>query len=581
MHLLRANAVRLRRRLRESEAAFIGLAAIVGLAAGLATNLIGLVAHLIQHLFYGVEVNRLSAIGSIHHPWKLLTLPLGGLLMVAGSHYLRRRSTGQIDVVEANALHGGRIPWIDNLIVSAQTIVSNGFGASVGLEAAYAQAGGGIASLLGQWFALRRNDLRVLVGAGAGAGIGAAFGAPLAGAFYAFEIVIGAYTPAAIAPVAAATLASAFVTRSLGVEPFLIATTTATRAITIVDYLAYAVLGLACALAGITVMRLVAAVESRVQSNPFFSRWAPVIGGVVLMPLAYLSPQTLSSGHGALHLDLALQPALAFLATVILLKVTASVISLSFGFRGGLFFASMFLGSLLGQGYAEVINMGDFGFTLDATDAALVGMAALSVSIVGGPMTLAMLTIETTHDFALMGVVLTASLLASAYTRERFGYSFSTWRLHLRGSRIRSPRDIGWTAMLTAGRIMRKDWVSLPEALSVDAFRASVPLGSTSKVVVVDSDGHYRGILQTALGYSPDLDQATTIGSLAQLGEVTLEPHTDIVEMLRRFEDNAADELAVLDAELRVLGVVSENHARRRYFEEMERSQKAVYGESA
>lgn len=580
MHLLRANAVRLRRRLRESEAAFIGLAAIVGLAAGVATNLIGLVAHLIQHLFYGVAVNRLSAIGSIHHPWKLLALPLGGLLMVAGNHYLRRRSTGQIDVVEANALHGGRIPWIDNLIVSAQTIVSNGFGASVGLEAAYAQAGGGIASLLGQWFALRRNDLRVLVGAGAGAGIGAAFGAPLAGAFYAFEIVIGAYTPAAIAPVAAATLASAFVTRSLGVEPFLIATTTATRAITIVDYLAYAALGLACALAGIAVMRLVAVVESRVQSSSRLSRWAPVIGGVVLMPLAYLSPQTLSSGHGALHLDLALQPALAFLATVILLKVAASVISLSFGFRGGLFFASMFLGSLLGQGYAELINMGGFGFTLDTTDAALVGMAALSVSIVGGPMTLAMLTIETTHDFALMGVVLTASLLASAYTRERFGYSFSTWRLHLRGSRIRSPRDIGWTTMLTAGRIMRKDWVNLPEALSVDAFRASVPLGSTSKVVVVDSDGHYRGILQTALGYSPDLDQVTPIGSLAQLGEVTLDPSTDIVEMLHRFEDNAADELAVIDVERRVLGVVSENHARRRYFEEMERSQKALYGEA-
>jgi len=225
--------------------------------------------------------------------------------------------------------------------------------------------------------------------------------------------------------------------------------------------------------------------------------------------------------------------------------------------------------------------MGGFGFTLDTTDAALVGMAALSVSIVGGPMTLAMLTIETTHDFALMGVVLTASLLASAYTRERFGYSFSTWRLHLRGSRIRSPRDIGWTAMLTAGRIMRKDWVTLPEALSVEAFRASVPLGSTSKVVVVDSDGHYRGILQTALGYSPDLDPAMPIGSLAQLGEVTLDPSTDIVEMLHRFEDNAADELAVIDVERRVLGVVSENHARRRYFEEMERSQKALYGESS
>jgi CIC family chloride channel protein len=580
LHFLRANAVRWRRRLRESEAALIALAALVGLAAGVATNIIGLLAHLIQHLFYGVDVNRLSALGSIRHPSKLLALPLGGLLMVAGNHYLRRRSKGQIDVVEANALHGGRIPWIDNLIVSAQTIVSNGFGASVGLEAAYAQAGGGIASLLGQAFALRRNDLRVLVGAGAGAGIGAAFGAPLAGAFYAFEIVIGAYTPAAIAPVAAAALASAFVTRGLGVQPFLLATTTAARAITLLDYLAYAALGLVCALVGIGMMRLVAAAESAVLSRPALSRWAPVAGGLMLMPLAYLSPQTLSSGHGALHLDLALQPALGFLAAVIVLKVAASVISLSFGFRGGLFFASMFVGSLVGQGFAELVDISGLALKLDPTDAALVGMAALSVSIVGGPMTLAMLTIETTHDFALMGVVLTASLIASAWTRERFGYSFSTWRLHLRGSRIRSPRDIGWTAMLTASRIMRKDWVSLPEALSVEAFRATVPLGSTSKVVVCDSDGHYRGILQTAIGYSPDLEPTATIGSLAQLGDVALDPGTDIVEMLRRFEDNAADELAVLDAEHRVLGVVSEMHARRRYFEEMERSQKALFGEA-
>jgi CIC family chloride channel protein len=580
MHFLRANAVRLRKRLRESEGAFIVLAALVGLAAGVATNAIGEVAHQIQHLFYGVSINRLSALGSIHHPWKLLALPLGGLLMVAGNDWLRRRAKGQIDVVEANALHGGRIPWSDNLIVSAQTIVSNGFGASVGLEAAYAQAGGGMASLLGQWFALRRNDLRVLVGAGAGAGNGAAFGAPLAGAFYAFEIVIGAYTPAAIAPVAAAALASAFITRGLGVEPFLAATTSAARAITLADYLAYAVLGLVCALVGIGVMRLVAAAESRVQSSARIARWAPAIGGALLMPLAWISPQTLSSGHGALHLDLALQPALLFLATIIVLKVAASVISLSFGFRGGLFFASMFLGSLVGQAYAELVNMAGFPLQLDATDAAMVGMAALSVSIVGGPMTLAMLTIETTHDFSLMGVVLTASLIASAYTRERFGYSFSTWRLHLRGSRIRSPRDIGWIAGLTAGRIMRKDWVSLPEALSVDAFRASVPLGSTSKVVVVDPDGHYRGILQTALGYSPELEPTTTIGSLAQLGDVVLEPATDVAEMLRRFEANAADELAVVDAERRVLGVVSETHARRRYFEAMERSQKALFGEA-
>ena len=135
---------------------------------------------------------------------RLFALPVIGLELGLGSRAALRRWRTPVDVVEANALHGGSIPIRDTFIVCAQTIASNGAGASVGLEAAYAQAGGGFASLLGQWLRLRRADLRILVGAGAGAAIGAAFSAPLTGAFYAFEIVIGAYTPAAIAPVAAA-----------------------------------------------------------------------------------------------------------------------------------------------------------------------------------------------------------------------------------------------------------------------------------------------------------------------------------------------------------------------------------------
>jgi CIC family chloride channel protein len=156
---------------------------------------------------------------------------------------------------------------------------------------------------------------------------------------------------------------------------------------------------------------------------------------------------------------------------VLALKITASVISLASGFRGGLFFASLFLGSLAGQAFGEVANL--WGIAIDPNDAALVGMAALSVSIVGGSMTLAMLMLEITHDFALMGVVLTAALVSSAVTREAFGYSFSTWRLHVRGSDIRSPRDIGWLTTLTAGRMMRRDWVAVQRApaLPVSASR--------------------------------------------------------------------------------------------------------------
>lgn len=577
-HLIR-HVVRQRRRLRESELAFILLALVAGLAAGWLTNLQAFLAHCLQRLLYGVSFNRLSALDSIHHPLRLLALPAGGLALVGIAHLLRRRRRAPIDVVEGNALHSGRIPFADNLIIASQTIISNGAGASVGLEAAYAQMGGGVASMLGQWFRLRRADMRTLVGAGAGAAVGAAFGAPLAGAFYAFEIVIGTYAPASIAPVVAAALGAAFITRELGVPPYLIATSGSVE-ITTTQYLLYALLGLACALVGILVMRLVTFTEIRVGKLTRIARWRPVIGGFLLMPVAWLSPQALSAGHGALHLDLMLRPALTFLLAVLALKIVASVISLSFGFRGGLFFASMFLGSLVGQIFAGTLGLLPFGLTLDANDAALVGMSALAVAVVGGPMTLAMLVLETTHDFALMGVVLTAALVSSAFTRETFGYSFSTWRLHVRGSMIRSPRDIGWMLRLTAGRIMRTDWVSVPADLTIAGFCARVPLGSVSKAIVLDAQAHYTGIVPAAAAHAPELDPDAAIGTLAIQRETTLLPTTDIRATIALFDREGADELAVTDALGTVLGVVTERHARRRYFEEIEASQRDLFGET-
>lgn len=573
-----AFAVRQRRRLRESEAAFILLAASAGLAAGVLTIIQQFLAHGIQHVLYGVTINRLSALGSIHHPWRLLALPLGGLLLVQFGRLLARRRRQPVDVVEANALHGGRIPFIDNLIISAQTIISNGFGASVGLEAAYAQMGGGIASVLGQALKLRRNDLRTLVGAGAGAAVGAAFGAPITGAFYAFEIVIGNYTPAAIAPVMMASLAAVFVTRIAGVAPYLMAAASYEPLFT-AAYLAYAVLGCLCAGIGILIMRLVTFAEMRVQAWSHIARWRPLVGGLLLMPIAFLSPQSLSAGHGAMHLNLLLHPPIHFLLLVLLLKIAACVISLSFGFRGGLFFASLFLGSVIGQIFAEAFNRIPIGLTLGSYDAALVGMAALSVSIVGGPMTLAILILETTHDFALMGVVLVAALISSALTRETFGYSFSTWRLHVRGSAVRSPRDIGWMINLTAGRLMRKDWVAVGDGITVAEFRAKIPLGSASKAIVTDADGAYRGIVSTAAAYREDVGGDTSILPLAELEDVTLMPGTGIQAVLKAFDHSAADELAVVDDRGHVLGVVSEKYARRRYFEEVEESQRELFGE--
>ncbi len=152
-----------------------------------------------HYLSEGIGVSRI----------RLLFVPLmGGLLLGLAARAVRTRRFNEIvDPIEANALHGGRMSLRDSIWLTFTTLISNGAGASLGMEAGYSQLGAGLYSWAGRWFRLRRADLRVFVTAGAGAAIAAAFNAPLAGAFYGYELILGSYTTRALAPVVVATVA--------------------------------------------------------------------------------------------------------------------------------------------------------------------------------------------------------------------------------------------------------------------------------------------------------------------------------------------------------------------------------------
>jgi CIC family chloride channel protein len=570
----------LRQRLRTSELWLIALAVGVGGVAGLLAVVQNQISHGLQALLYGVTGSgeRLSALARIT-PLQALWLPAGGLVLgLATWAVRRRRATTLVDVVEANALHGGVLSVRDSLVVCGQTLISSGFGASVGLEAAYAQAGGAVGSYAGRRLKLRRHDMRILLGAGAGAALGAAFGAPLTGAFYAFEIVIGSYTPSAIAPVAGACLASVLTAQLAGGVPYSIHIQP-TQSPDAVAYLLYGALGLLCALAGIAIMRLVGLVDRLVRASPIPGVLRPAVGGLLLGGLALLTPQTMSAGHGALHLDLAVGMPLLLVAGVFVLKTLASSISLGFGFRGGLFFASLFLGALLGQLYAGGVDLAGIGERLSAENAALVGMGALAVAVVGGPLTMSFLVLESTRDFGVSAATLAAALVASAVVRERFGYSFSTWRAHLRGETIRSARDVGWVRTLTAGRMMRADPPAFPAEGTVAEFRRRFPLGSGSRVVLTDATGRYAGVALTASLHNDDVAPETPVVSLAINADVALSPEMNITAVMQAFDETESEEMAVVDEDRHVLGLLAETYVVRRYAHELERQHLTLYGE--
>lgn len=574
---------RLRGFVRRSEIALIGLAIMVGAGAAVLVGFTSAAVDLLHHLVFGVPWGeRLSGAMSLDSPFLAVAPAAGGLILgVTGIFIKRWRPWRPVDAIEANALRGGHMSLIDSILISLQTIVSCGFGASVGLEAGYTQIGAGIASTLGAAFKMRRSDMRTLVGCGAAGAIAAAFGAPLTGAFYAFELIIGTYTPFGLAPVIAAAISAVLVAAWLGFNNSFVTRLAPTAAITSGDLVVFFVLALVCAIVGIGIMRGVTFVEALFKKSHVPSVLQPVFGGLVVGTLALASPHILASGHGALfQIFRETGTDITALCLVVVLKSIASAVSIGSGFRGGLFFASLFLGGMVGKIFSGLVPMLVPGLAPDAGVYVTVGMTALGVAIVGGPLTMSFLALETTGDFRLSILVLTAATIVSVVVRRTFGYSFATWRLHLRGESIRSAQDVGWLRTLTVARMMRTDVAAAPFDQSIAAFRDAFPLGSTQWVVGVDAEGRYVGLVSVTDAHLADSAE-DSVATLLRNKDDALLPAMNIKEAADIFERTESEALAVLDdrANRKPIGLLSEAHVLRRYTEELEKARRDLSGE--
>ncbi len=572
---------RLRAIVRARESSLIALAALVGAIAGLVVAAMSTSVDLLHQMFFRLDAGvRLSGVLRLD-PLLALSAPLlgGAAFGIARELIARWRPDREIDPIEANALHGGRMSLLGSFIVAAQTVWSSGVGASVGLEAGYTQFASGIASRLGMAFRLRRADLRILVGCGAAGGIAGAFGAPLAGAFYGFELIIGGYSPNSLAPVAASALIGFLVAHAL--TPADIGVVAPERmAVAVHDLVIAATIGLLSAVVGILLMRGVALCETlfvRLRVRPALRT---TFGGLAVGLLAMVAPQVMSSGHGALRLSGVFTLSLWTVASIFVLKIAASIVSLGSGFRGGLFFSSLLIGALGGDLLAIALSIAWPSGHFDPNAYALIGMSALSASVVGGPLTMTFIALETTGDLWLTTAVLIAVIISAQMTREVFGYSFATWRFHLRGETIRSAADIGWMRELTVGKMMRRDIRTTAAASTIAAFRDAFPVGSTANVIAIDDDNRYAGMVRVADAHAAEVAPNKTVRDLLHQPNDMLLPGMAIKDAVLTFDRAEAEALPVVDSYLgrRVVGLLTEAYALRRYSAELERRRQELVG---
>jgi len=193
------------------------------------------------------------------------------------------------------------------------------------------------------------------------------------------------------------------------------------------------------------------------------------------------------------------------------------------------------------------------------------------------------LVLELTGSFTAALGVMVGVIVAAVTVRLTFGYSFATWRFHVRGVPIRSAHDVGWVAELTVEKLMRRDAATAPLDITIAEFRQRFHLGGTDRVFLVDGENRYAGMVHTADLHSADFDamlaeKAATHRSA--VGQFLL-PQQSIRAALDGFAAAEVEELPVIDnpSELRVIGALSEADALRRYTQALERARAEELGE--
>lgn len=480
--------------LRRSETMLhIGVALIVGLASGAG---VWLFKYLIE-LFHKLSFESLGPALSSVSPWMIALVPaVGGILVGLISHYLvgQERHHGVAGIMEAVALAGGRLRYGRIPAKAAASALSIGSGASVGPEDPSVQIGANIGSMFGQWLHLSDDRMRSLVAAGAASGIAAAFNAPIAGVFFALEIILGEITSNSMGVIVLASVISAVFTQATsGAQPaFAVPSYALNSAWELLFYLG---LGLLAGPVSALYIRLLYRIHDLYDNLRTLPRWLQTgLTGLLVGGVGIFLPQIYGVGYETIEAVLNNHsPGIFLLLVLMIAKLVLTPVSLAGGFMGGVFAPSLFIGAMLGGAFGESAAMLFPGLGIDPPAFAMVGMAAVLAGAVHTPLTAIILLFEMTNDYHIILPLMFSVVVSLLISQRLQGDSVYTLSLLRKGIRLDRGRDLEILETLTAGEIMHPT-ETLPAAATLAEAAEFFQRSRHHGAPVLDENGHLLGV---------------------------------------------------------------------------------------
>lgn len=548
------------------------IAVLVGLTSGIGVWFFRRGTDLAQHFFQ--KVIAADVLGPVVGAAGIVVVTaVGGLVVGWGMNRFigQERYKGMPGVIAAVALAGGRLRYWRMPLKTLAAMLSLGVGASLGVEAPSVQIGANLGSMFGQRLRLSEDRVRLLVAAGSASAIAAVFRAPIAGVFFALEIILtGDFTVSSFGVVVlSAVISSVFTQAVLGGGPEFGALDYNMGGPLEVPF--YVLLGLLLAPIGVLFIRSVFWQEHlwhRVRlSRPLKAALAGVLMGIIGIFL----PQLLGTGREAMIEVLNGAPyALGLLLALGLVKVLATTFCLGGGFVGGMFGPALYIGTMLGGAFGvAVARIAPASVVGDVGAYAIAGMAAMLASIVRAPITSIVLVFELTNDYHLIVPIMLTTVVCVFLTERFEPLGVELRELADQGIHLQHGRDVDVMQSVHVREAMVSPAPTIHETATLVELRDYLRDQRIRAAAVVNDHRELIGIatlsdLQKA--YESGEGETLTVGDIATRDVITALPDEPVWRIVRQMGARDIGRMPVLKPGTRFpIGMLSRPDIMRAY----------------
>jgi CIC family chloride channel protein len=541
----------------------IAIATFIGFTAGVLNILFRSLVHLVHRFIFD---GGSSLLGIGEGGWHLLLLPLlpmtGMILLIPLSLLFPGEINGYgfTKFLRKVNLEGGFLKARTIVLKMISTALTIGTGSSAGVEGPIAQIGGAMGSQVGQIFRVSGNRMKVYIAAGCAAGIAGIFNAPIAGVFFASEIVLlGTYEISSFAAMVIASAISTVVSRAYfgGNPAFIIPQYNLVNAY--IEIPLYSIMGIIVGILAVLNTHIFYFIRDKYAQWQLHPQVKPLTGAFLIGCLGMVFPQIMGDRydfiqdilHGHKILLAGVVPWVLF--ALIFLKMVATAITLGSGGAGGVFAPALFIGAMTGATFGHIVHSFFPGLTAGPGAYATVGIGAFLAASTHAPMTAIFLLFEMTGSYQIIVPIMLTSIIGTMVAKWLYGDSIDTVDFTREGINIHEGREMAILKSLRVGVAMTEDVDFIHERANINQLLQIFQMTKSGFYFpVIDDSGKMTGIISMQdikyLLHNSEEDRVCyLVGAICSRDVIMLTPNDTLYTALQLFDLKGIEEIPVVE----------------------------------